>query len=249
MSEAPTLGRPRSLVLVGLALALAACDGKRDLLAQPPPLDNVVDPRTILSFDALYGANCAGCHGTRGKGGLAVGLASPAYLSIASDATLRAVIATGRAKTAMPAFAVSAGGMLTDAQVDALVAGIRAWAPAGLQRDPQASICQASAFGDPGRGAKVFADHCGSCHGADGRGNHEVGSVIDESFVALVSDASLCTTALAGRPDLGCAGARRNGATPMSDEEISDMVAWLSSHRQRSSRELYRSAEAESGTP
>jgi len=250
MSEARTpRSRRRSLAVAGLALSLAACGGQRDPFAQPPPLENVVDPRTILSFDTLYGANCAGCHGARGHGGLAIGLASPSYLSIVSDATVRTVIANGRSKTAMPAFAVSAGGMLSDAQVDALVAGIRAWAPPGSQRDPRASVCQASASGNAERGALVFAEHCGSCHGADGRGSNRVGSVVDESFIALVSDAYLCTAILAGRPDLGCSGARDEVETPMSDEEISDTVAWLSSHRQRSSREPYRSAQAEARKP
>ena len=245
----PPVVRRRSLVLAGLALALVACGGKRDFFARPPHLENVVDPRTILSFDTLYGANCAGCHGARGQGGLAIGLASPSYLAIVSDATVRAVIAEGRAKTAMPAFAMSAGGTLGNAQVDALAAGIRAWAPPGSQQDPRGAVCQASASGDAGRGARVFARNCGSCHGADGHGNDKVGSVVDESFVALVSDAHLCATVLAGRPDLGCLRARRAGETPMSEEEISDTVAWLSSHRQRSSREPYRSAQTEARKP
>ena len=146
---------------------------------------------------------------------------------------------------ASAAFASSAGGTLGDAQVNALVTGIRAWAPPGLQRDPRASACQPAASGDALQGARVFAEHCGSCHGPDGRGNRKMGSVVDESFVALVSDAYLCTAVLAGRPDLGCSRTRWDGDTPMSEEEISDTVAWLSSHRPRSSREPYRSAQAE----
>jgi len=69
------------------------------------------------------------------------------YLAWISDADLRRVIAEGRSRTAMPAFAASAGGTLSDKQVDALVAGIRSWAAAGFRSTrahPLPSI-------DPGR--------------------------------------------------------------------------------------------------
>ena len=65
----------------------------------------------------LYGRNCAGCHGPDGKGGVAIGLSDPVYLAIADDAAIRKVTANGVAGTSMPAFARSAGGMLTDDQI------------------------------------------------------------------------------------------------------------------------------------
>jgi cytochrome c oxidase cbb3-type subunit 3 len=250
MSETLTSrSRARSLLLAGLAALLPACNGERDFLAQPPPLDNVVDPRTVLGFDALYGANCAGCHGAHGRGGLAIGLASPTYLAMVSDADLRAVIADGRPKTSMPAFAVSAGGTLTSAQVGALVAGVRAWAPPDTRRDPLASACKSPASSDVESGARMFGERCGKCHGADGRGNPERGSVVEASFLDLISDASLCTTILAGRPDLGCSGARGDDEASITAADVSNTVAWISSHRQRSAGESYRSAQAEANKP
>src|SRR5437660_9468514 len=82
-----------------------------------------------IEFDILYATNCAGCHGADGKGGAARGLADPVFLRIADEATLRRVTANGVPGTAMPAFAKSAGGTLTDQQIDSIVSGMRTrWA-------------------------------------------------------------------------------------------------------------------------
>jgi hypothetical protein len=50
--------------------------------------------------------------------------------------------------------------------------------------------------------------------------------------VALVSDQALRTTVIVGRSDLGMPDWRANiPVRPMSPQEISDVVAWLASHR------------------
>ena len=234
-----------ALVLGALAVALAACASHGPRLGQPSPEDDAVDPRKVVSFDVLYGGNCAGCHGARGQGGAAIGLAAPGYLAIAPAAVMRKVIASGRPRTAMPPFAQSAGGMLTDAQIDALVDGIRAWAPAGLAPDPEAPPYQAPAAGAAQRGAEVFGDHCGSCHGADGRGGQGAGSVVDAAFLALVSDESLRTTIIAGRPDLGSPDWRGTQGKPMSAQDVADTVAWLAAHRVQFPGQPYPNAQTD----
>ena len=87
--------------------------------------DIQINPADISDFDTLYKQNCAGCHGTDGKGGAAIALADPVYLAIADDAVLQQAATNGISGTAMPAFAESAGGMLTDKQIAILVNGIR----------------------------------------------------------------------------------------------------------------------------
>src|SRR5262245_2351795 len=124
-------------------------------------------PGEITDFKTLYEQNCAGCHGPGGKGGGAVSLSNPMFLAIADDVTIRRTASFGVAGTPMPAFAQSAGGMLTDRQIDAIVRGIRTWAnPAaveGMALPPYAP----TAPGNPIAGAKVYETYCSACHGPE----------------------------------------------------------------------------------
>jgi mono/diheme cytochrome c family protein len=186
--------------------------------------------------DALYGANCAGCHGADGNGGAARGLLDPVFLDIADEATIRRIAAAGVPGTAMPAFATEAGGALSDEQIDAIVRNLRAaWTSAGAVRDSTPPPYSTSTAGDPKRGAEAFATFCSRCHGSDGRGGQGVqgaSSIVDASYLALVSDQSLRTTVIAGRPDLGAPDWRGNvPGRPMSLEDVSDVVAWLTAQR------------------
>jgi mono/diheme cytochrome c family protein len=192
----------------------------------------VVAPSEVLDFDALYGQNCAGCHGVEGSGGAAMALANPVFLAIADDTVIRRTASNGVPGTPMPAFAQSAGGMLTDKQIDAIVHGIRSWAkPAALagQTPPPYT---ATAPGDPQRGTDAYRTYCSSCHGADGHGSNKASSIVNGSYLALVSDQQLRTIVIAGRPELDAPDWRGDvEGRPMSPQEVSDVVAWLSSQR------------------
>jgi len=185
-------------------------------------------------FDILFSVNCAGCHGADGKGGAARGLADPLFLRIADDATLQRVTADGVPGTAMPAFAQAAGGSLTDEQLGALVRGMRAnWAAAADAPDVAPPPYASPTAGDPNRGGDAFATFCSRCHGADGRGGPRGSSIVDPSYLSLVSDQNLRTTIIAGRPDLGAPDWRGNlPGRPMSPDDVSDVVAWLAAKRQ-----------------
>src|SRR6476660_4992302 len=100
---------------------------------QPRKSSEVLAPSEVTDFRTLYGENCAGCLGAEGRGGAATGLADPVYVGIADDAAVRKVIANGVSGTSMPAFAQSAGGMLTDKQVDVITGEMRSqWSRAGI---------------------------------------------------------------------------------------------------------------------
>jgi mono/diheme cytochrome c family protein len=235
----------RSIFLVAVLGLLLGCERRASFPGRPTAGDEVPDPRQVLAFEPLYAANCAGCHGERGKGGPAIGLSAPGYLLIAPDPEIRRAIASGRPGTAMPAFARTSGGLLSDAQVDALVRGIRAWAPPGIGPQSGGPPYVADGPGDPKRGGQVFGAHCGTCHGADGRAAQSGGrSIVDPSYLALVSDASLRTTVIAGRPDLGSPGWRMTPGGPLSAEDVSDVVAWLASHRVPFPGQPYPNAQA-----
>jgi cytochrome c oxidase cbb3-type subunit 3 len=224
--------RRSTVALVALALLSIAVCGCNSAPGRPKSGSEVLRPNAVLDFDTLYQQNCSGCHGSKGKGGAAIALNSAVYLEIADDATIRRVTAKGVPGTAMPAFGQSSGGMLTDEQVSAIVAGIRSrWSkPDSLDRIPPSY--NALIPGDPQHGFNVYDRYCSSCHGANGRGGKQAGSVVDESFLTLVSDQYLRTIVIVGRPELGAPDWRGNvPGQPMSQQEISDVVAWLSAQR------------------
>jgi cytochrome c oxidase cbb3-type subunit III len=214
----------------GLAAALVAACGR--LPGRPGPDSVEIRPDKVTSFEVLYSENCAACHGPNGRGaGAALGLANPVYLAIADDAVLTRATAQGGPGSLMPAFARSAGGELTDQQIAILVAGIRAWASPGALGGA-VPPAYAVGPGDAARGAAVFAEACASCHGAGGAGQDGAGSLVDGSFLGLVSDQGLRTTVIAGRPDIGHPDWRGDrGGAPLTGEQVSDVVAWLASMR------------------
>jgi mono/diheme cytochrome c family protein len=115
----------------------------------------------------------------------------------------------------------------------ALVEGIRSrWSrPAALAGANPPSYAATSA-GDIHRGAAAYQTFCQSCHGADGQGGPNGSAITNDSFLALASDQALRTIVLVGRPELGAPDWRGNVAgRPMSDQEVTDVVSWLSSHR------------------
>jgi len=200
---------------------------------QPAKESETLAPNDVSEFGTLYGQNCAGCHGTEGRGGAAIALANPVYLAIADDASLRKVIAQGVPGTAMPAFAQSAGGMLTSVQIDVLTKEIRSrWSQRGILDATSAPPYTPKLTGDAQRGEAAYKTFCASCHGPSGSGGAKGSSITDDSFLALVSDQGLRTIVIAGRPELGAPDWRGNiPGKPMTDREVSDVVAWLISHR------------------
>lgn len=194
----------------------------------------VIRPSQMLDFHRLYGENCSGCHGSGGRGGVTIGLANPAYLAIADDAIIRRITAQGVPRTSMPAFAQEYGGLLTDDQIEVLVRGIRDWAKPGAFGDRQPPPYMALQPGSPARGRSAFNTICASCHGIDGRGQR---AIAGNSYLALVSDQHLRTVIIVGMPLLGMPD-WRNHPKPLSDSDVTDIVAWLVSQREPLSAQL-----------
>jgi len=210
------------------AIMLAGCDS---LPGRPTQADLPLRPSNVTDFATLYGENCAGCHGTDGKSGAAIAMNNPIYLAIIDDVSMRRAIAGGVPGTAMPPFAQSAGGSLTDHQIDLLIAGMRRdWSgvpDAGAGAPPYSN----SAAGDSNSGTQVYAANCQSCHGPDGKGG-PAGSIVDGAYLSLVSNQYLRTIVIAGRPDLGHPDWKHGAAgQPLTPAQVSDVVAWLASKR------------------
>jgi cytochrome c oxidase cbb3-type subunit III len=207
----------------GLALLLAGCGHRTEQYTLP---DEVTD------FAVLYAQNCAACHGNNGRGGAARPLNDPLFLALIVD-RLGDVIAKGVPHTAMPPFAQNAGGTLTGRQIAILAGQMQSrWSRpqdfAGVRLPPYSAD-----LGDADQGASAFRTYCAICHGPNGMGGPKGGSVVDPAFLMLVSDQDLRTMVIAGRADQRIPDWREDVAgRVMTPQEISDVVAWLSVHRE-----------------
>ena len=213
-----------ALAGAGLLLLLAGCN---QMPGTPKPGVEVPRPDSITDFATLYSQNCAGCHGQSGKGGAAFDLANSVYQGWINDAALRKIIAEGEHGTQMPAFAQSAGGFLTDVQIDALVHGLRTeWGTPSLRGSEAPPPYQSTAQGDANRGESAYKTACERCHQQAGQ------KITDPTYLALISDQALRTIIVAGRPDIGHPNWQGDVAGhPLTDQEVADIVAWLASLR------------------
>ena len=225
-------------------LLFCGCDFSH---GRPAKDSETLAPDEIVDFKTLYAENCAGCHGAEGRGGAAIALANPVYLAIADEAAMRRVTAEGVRGTSMPAFAQSAGGMLTDKQIDVITTQIRArWARPGILAGVEAPSYEnpRKSAGDAARGGLVYKAYCESCHGAEGRGGQKGSAITDGAFLALVSDQGLRTVVITGRPELNAPDWRGNvPGKPMAEQEVTDVVAWLASKRVRNPGQPYPAAQ------
>jgi cytochrome c oxidase cbb3-type subunit 3 len=208
---------------------------------QPQKGSEPVAPNQVVDFGTLYAQNCAACHGAEGRGGASIALANPVYLTIVDENAMHNVLANGVRGTSMPAFAQSAGGMLTDEQINVITSGIVSrWGRKGILDGTNPPSYAPKTTGDAARGEVAFGTYCASCHGSEGQGGSKASAISNDSFLALVSDQGLRTIVITGRPDLGAPDWRGNvPGKPMSDQEITDVVGWLASRRVQSPGQPY----------
>ena len=194
---------------------------------------NLLRHTQVSDFASLYTQNCAGCHGAQGRGGAAIALSDPVYLAIVDQDSMRKATANGVRGTSMPAFAQSAGGMLTNKQLDVITSGISSrWGRQGILDGSNPPSYTARTTGDATRGELAYGTYCSSCHGAKGQGGPKGSAITNDSFLALISNQGLRTIVIAGRPELGAPDWRGNvPGKPMTEQEVTDVVAWLTSHR------------------
>ena len=221
---------PSILLYAGCASGLVAMSGCDQLPGKPKESDRWQPPEANKDFKALYATNCVACHGNEGGViGPSISVLDPFYAAAVPGDVLKKVIAEGLPGTGMVGFAQSSGGELTDEQVEILVTGIKA--KGNTQNEGNLPPYSAPP-GDAGRGSEVYNQYCAGCHGQLGEGGKDGGSVVEPDYLHLVSDQYLRSVVIAGRPELGMPDyQKRPKSPPMSSEQISDVVAWLVSHR------------------
>lgn len=248
----PCIGTPgpRRHLAASLTIAslLALCAAGCDFPGRPDPKDRPVPEARVLSFPPLYRQNCAGCHGANGRLGPAPPLNDPLFLAIVSDAQLLRAIRDGRDGTPMPAFSQQYGGALTDAQINALAAGIkRQWKAAEDAPDSLPAYARSEndspklLADDPQRGADVFALACAECHGTSGvgeKGGGTRGAIQEPAFLSLISNQALRRIIITGRADLGMPSYAEKEGRPadfqrLTAAQIEDLVSLLAAWRTR----------------
>lgn len=219
-----------------LLLSLFSIVGCHSIPGKPLPGSEAKRPDRVVDFATLYKENCSACHGEDGRMGAAISLANPVYLSFAGAGNLQRITAAGVPAKLMPAFGKTSGGMLTDQQIQILTQGmINLWGKPSALASLSPIAYSATLVGDPTRGAQLFASSCSQCHGADGSGSSAAkpatGSLIDAAYLALISDQALRSLIVAGQPDQGMPGSNQVTVHPLTDQDVTDIVAWLSAHR------------------
>jgi cytochrome c oxidase cbb3-type subunit III len=211
------------LIPVALLVGSLGCERK---IGPPNDQEELMRPENVASFDRLYKQNCSACHGESGSGGPALDLANPKYQAVVDDASLKRWITSGMPGTQMPAFGESAGGFLTSQQVDVLVAGMRARWNHTDQNAADMPPYSSNAVGNVEHGQDIFRVSCSSCHQ---QGQQKI---TDASYLALVSDQSLRSIVIAGRPDLGHPDWKQvRPGLPLTDQDVGDVVGYLHSLR------------------
>jgi len=232
-----------NVILSFIPLTLVMCSvGCHRRIGPPNDQEELMRPEDVVSFDRLYTQNCSACHGENGSGGPALDLANPNYQALVDDASLRRWITNGMPGTEMPAFGDSAGGFLTSQQVNTLIGGMRSrWAHADYNAHDMPSY-SSNAIGDAEQGHQIFQVNCSSCHQ---QGQQKI---TDTSYLALMSDQSLRSIVIAGRPDLGQPDSKQvRPSQPLTDQDVSDIVAYLHSLRSETPGQPYPARPASRG--
>jgi mono/diheme cytochrome c family protein len=220
--------------LLPLSMVCLLFAGCTNLPGKPGFRPETLRPDQTMGFAILYKNNCSACHGDHGQGGAAIPLNNPVYLDWAGKKQILTVVENGVAGYQMPGFAAGSGGLLTGAQVDAIVNGMQShWAKPGSSAG--APGYQQPDSGDTAHGQAVFTQYCARCHGAQGDGNPAAGvtgSILNPTYLSLISKQGMRSIIVAGMPGEGMPDWKDDVAgKPMTDADVTDVVAWLASHR------------------
>ena len=213
-------------VALSAALAFAVVGMAQPVLAQDGH-DSESGGRdaAALRGAAVFAEFCQACHGPQGEA-LGPGLAFAAIAKTLPGAQVRVAVIEGAgsdSSTGMPPFRE----VLSDAQIDDLLAYVGTWASGDVPPLPEPNIGHVAErvegmAGDPPRGAVIYAKFCAGCHGIGGAGRNA------PAFPGLEGEpAEIVHTARVGHesPYMPAFSVEHGG--PLSDEQLTDLEAYL----------------------
>lgn len=236
----------RIFALLAAAVPCLLLAGCTNLPGKPGFRPETLRPDQTMGFAILYKNNCSACHGDRGQGGAAIPLNNPVYLDWAGKNHILQIVENGVTGYQMPAFSAGGGGLLTGPQVEAIVNGLQThWGKPGASAGAPGYAQPAS--GDVAHGQAVFAQFCARCHGAQGAGNPAAGvtgSILNPTYLSLISKQAMRSIIVAGMPGEGMPDWKDDvTGKPMTDADVTDVVAWLASHRVASPGQPFSQAQ------
>jgi cbb3-type cytochrome c oxidase subunit III len=199
------------LIAAALGIALVTDSARRAESAAD------VQAQQVAEGTDLYAENCVACHGASGEG-LA---AYPPLTAVSAMETLDLmhVIERGRYNTAMAAFGVNEGGVLTDMQITSLVRMLQAdtWetvsarvAELGLTPPqivvaeiPTETLATVAALPNGSvlaAGLTVYAENCAACHGANGEGSSLAPALNTDELRVRLNEADIAAIVQQGVP-------------------------------------------------
>lgn len=230
------------------ALSLLVVSGCRS--GKPGFRAETMRPDQQLNFSVLYRQDCSGCHGDGGMYGAALPLNNPVYLTWAGHDRILNIVANGVPNTLMPPFSYAGGGLVTNKQIEAIVNGMMShWNKPGKLNGANLPGYTPAGKGDVAQGQTAFRFFCARCHGTDGMGlspggsrssryaaaskpESAVGSIVNPTYLALISDQGLRDIVVAGMPGENMPDWRNDApGKAMTDKDVTDIIAWLVSHR------------------
>lgn len=182
---------------------------------QAASLEQIRADPELLNFSlaggrAIFGDNCATCHGAGGAGAKGFpNLADDDWLWGGALKDIHRTISFGvrnsndnSRQSAMPRFGVD--GILTPAQINDVAEHVLSF----NKRETDKPAAQ--------RGAKVFAEQCVACHGENGQGNTELGSKrLNNNIWLYGGDKPTIVTSITGA---------RGGSMPAWSERFDDVT-------------------------
>lgn len=193
----------------------------------------------------LYARNCAVCHGENGGGGLGIPLSLASFQATVSNDYLRKTIRLGRPGRVMPPSSLS------DAEIEGIVRFIRSWSKETAPLFPPTRI-----KGDIAHGQQLYAEHCATCHGANGGGGKGTGitfsrprdlpimapALNNSGFLASATDSMIRENLKRGREGTPMASFLKSG---LKEKDIDDIVSFVRSFEKTSRPETADPAKTE----
>jgi cytochrome c oxidase cbb3-type subunit 3 len=158
----------------------------------------------------LFANNCAVCHGSAGRGNVGFpNLTDDAWMYGGDPESILATLHNGR-NGAMPAMGTMPN--MTAEQVDQVTNFVLSYS--GREQDAEAAA----------EGEAVFAQACSACHGADGKGNQNIGApnLTDDAWIYGSTYDWIKETVVNGRQNMMPAQSPR-----LSDDQIQILAAYV----------------------